>query len=181
MKKILFAISALIALLSIIMLVPNQNAKANADFLRIHIRADSNSQEDQNVKYVVKSAVVDYLTPYLAEATSKDRAMSIVKSHLTGIEQVCDKTLKANGFNYTSKARLAVEEFPDRSYNGVTLAAGVYDALIIELGSSSGNNWWCVVYPPLCFVGGESNGTNQIIYKSKIAEIIRQWQDSHSK
>lgn len=179
MKKILFALSALIILVGIIALPPANNAKANSDFLRIHIRADSNSQADQNVKYVVKSAVVDYLTPYLAEATSKDKAMSIVKSHLSGIKRVCDKTLKENGFNYTSKAKLCTEEFPDRSYNGVTLAAGVYDALIIELGSAQGNNWWCVVYPPLCFVGGESNGTNQIIYKSKIAEIIRQWQTSH--
>lgn len=176
MKKIFFALSALLALIGIIMIVPSQKANANSDFLRIHIRADSNSQADQDVKYAVKSAVVDYLTPYLTEATSKDKAMAIVKSHLSGIEQVCDKVLKANGFSYTSKARLAVEEFPDRAYNGVTLAAGVYDALIIELGSAQGNNWWCVVYPPLCFVGGESNGTNQIIYKSKLAEIIRNWQ-----
>ena len=177
MKKILFAVSALIVLVGIIMLVPS--SQTNADFLRIHIRADSNDTADQNVKYVVKTAVVDYLTPYLAEATDKAKAMSIVKSHLTDIESVCDKTLAANGFNYTSNARLCQEEFPDRAYNGVTLAAGVYDALIIELGSGSGNNWWCVVYPPLCFVGGESNGTNQIIYKSKLMEIIRNWQANH--
>lgn len=177
MKKILFAVSALIILVGIILLAPSK--QTNVDFLRIHIRADSNDTADQNVKYVVKNAVVDYLTPYLAEATSKDKAMTIVKSHLKGIEQVCDKTLAENGFDYTGRARLAVEEFPDRTYNGVTLEAGVYDALIVELGSAQGNNWWCVVYPPLCFVGGESNGTNQIIYKSKIAEIIRQWQDNH--
>ena len=179
MKKILFAVSALIVLVGIILLVPSK--QTNADFLRIHIRADSNDATDQNVKYVVKNAVVDYLTPYLAEATSKDKAMSIVKSHLKGIEDVCNKTLADNGFNYTSRARLAVEEFPDRTYNGVTLQAGVYDALIVELGSGSGNNWWCVVYPPLCFVGGESNGTNQIIYKSKLMEIIRNWQATHNK
>ena len=180
MKKIVLAVASLIILIGIIMLTPSKHTDTNADFLRIHIRADSNSQDDQNVKYVVKNAVVDYLTPYLTEATTKQKAMSIVKSHLSGIEQTCNKVLVENGFNYTSKARLTVEEFPDRSYNGVTLAAGVYDALIVELGSGSGNNWWCVVYPPLCFVGGESNGTNQIIYKSKLAEIIRQWQANHN-
>lgn len=179
MKKIFLALSALIILVGVILLTPSK--QTNADFLRIHIRADSNNSSDQSVKYVVKTAVVDYLTPYLAEATSKQKAMSIVKSHLDGIKKVCDKTLSDNGFNYTSNARLCTEEFPDRSYNGVTLEAGVYDALIIELGSGSGNNWWCVVYPPLCFVGGESNGTNQIIYKSKLAEIIRQWQANHNK
>ena len=179
MKKIVIALSALIVLVGIILLVPAQST--NADFLRIHIRADSNSQADQNVKYIVKSAVVDYLTPYLAEASSKDKAMAIVKEHLDGIEDVCDKVLSQNGFTYKSHARLCKEEFPDRTYDGVTLSAGVYDALIVELGSGSGNNWWCVVYPPLCFVGGESNGTNQIIYKSKLMEIIRQWQNSHNK
>ena len=81
--------------------------------------------------------------------------------------------------DFPIKAKLNfAEQFPDRSYNGVTLAAGVYDALIVELGSGSGNNWWCVVYPPLCFVGGESNGTNQIVYKSKLLEIIRNWQNN---
>lgn len=177
MKKIVFAVFALILLVGIILLAPTSTT--NADFLRIHIRADSNDAADQNVKYVVKNAVVDYLTPYLTEATSKDKAMAIVKSHLNGIKKVCDKTLSENGFKYTSSARLCQEEFPDRSYNGVTLEAGVYDALIIELGSAQGNNWWCVVYPPLCFVGGESNGTNQIIYKSKLAEIVRNWQANH--
>ena len=172
MKKVILAVVALAVLVAVIAAVPS---RANADFLRIHIRADSNDSADQNVKYEVKSAVVDYLTPYLTKATSKKKAMSIVRSHLRNIEAVCDRVLAANGFSYTSRAKLCEEQFPDRTYGDVTLAAGVYDALIIELGSGSGNNWWCVVYPPLCFVGGESNGTNQIVYKSKLQEIIDSW------
>lgn len=176
MKKIVFAALALVALLAVIVAVPT---KTNADFLRIHIRADSNNAADQNVKYEVKNAVVNYLTPYLANATTKQKAMTIVKSHLRDIEAVCDGVLKANGFSYTSRARLCEEQFPDRAYGDVTLAAGVYDALIIELGSGSGNNWWCVVYPPLCFVGGESNGTGQIVYRSLLMEIIENWKQNH--
>ena len=179
MKKIVFAAIGLIVVLAVILAVPT--GKSNADFLRIHIRADSNDQADQNVKFQVKSAVVDYLTPYLANATTKQQAMSVVKGQLSAIEKVCDKVLLENGFTYKSHAKLCQEEFPDRSYGDVTLTAGVYDALIIELGSGSGNNWWCVVYPPLCFVGGESNGTNQIVYKSKLMEIINQWKASHNK
>ena len=176
MKKIALIVVALVVVVVVIAAVPS---KTNADFLRIHIRADSNDSADQNVKYEVKNAVVDFLTPYLANATTKKQAMSVVKAHLTDIEQVCDKVLAQNGFTYKSRAKLTTEEFPDRAYGDVTLAAGVYDALIIELGSGSGNNWWCVVYPPLCFVGGESNGTNQIIYKSKLMEIIEQWKAKH--
>ena len=176
MKKIIFAVVALAVIVAVIVAVPT---KTNADFLRIHIRADSNDTADQNVKYEVKSAVVDYLTPYLTNATTKQKAMSIVQAHLRDIEAVCDKVLAQNGFSYKSHAKLTEEQFPDRTYGDVTLASGVYDALIIELGSGNGNNWWCVVYPPLCFVGGESNGTNQIVYKSKLMEIIEQWKSRH--
>lgn len=177
MKKIILAVVALVVLVAVVAVVPSK--KTNADFLRIHIRADSNNTADQNVKYEVKNAVVDFLTPYLANATSKQKAMSIVKSRLKDIEEVCDKVLAQNGFTYSSHAKLTEEQFPDRAYGDVTLAAGVYDALIIELGSGSGNNWWCVVYPPLCFVGGESNGTNQIVYKSKLQEIVNEWKQNH--
>ena len=178
MKKMVIAVVALVVLVAVIVAVPVQS-NSNADFLRIHIRADSNDAADQNVKYEVKSAVVDYLTPYLVNATTKKQAMNIVKSHLSDIERVCDRVLLQNGFSYKSHAKLTEEQFPDRTYGDVTLEAGVYDALIIELGSGSGNNWWCVVYPPLCFVGGEGNGTNQIVYKSKLMEIIEKWKATH--
>ena len=177
MKKIIIAAIALVVVLAAIFAIPS--GSSNADFLRIHIRADSNDQADQNVKFQVKSAVVDFLTPYLANAQTKQQAMSVVKSQLSNIERVCDKVLRENGFSYTSHAKLCQEQFPDRNYGDVTLAAGVYDALIIELGSGSGNNWWCVVYPPLCFVGGESNGSNSIVYKSKLLEIINEWKLNH--
>ena len=178
MKKIVIAAIALVAVLAVIFAVPA--GSSNVDFLRIHIRADSNDAADQNVKFQVKSAVVDFLTPYLANAQTKQQAMSVVKSHLSDIEQVCNRVLAANGFTYVSHAKLCQESFPDRSYGDVTLSAGVYDALIIELGSGSGNNWWCVVYPPLCFVGGESNGTNSIVYRSKLMEIINKWKANHN-
>lgn len=160
------------AFLAVVFCAP---AQTNEQFLRIHIRADSNNSADQNVKYVVKDAVVEYLAPYLANATTKAKAMQIVGDLLNEIQNVCNKTLREKGFDYTSNVKLCKESFPDRAYNGVTLPQGVYDALIIELGSASGNNWWCVVYPPLCFVGAESNGTNTIVFKSKLMEIVNEW------
>lgn len=179
MKKILIAAIGLAILIAVIVLIPTQST--NADFLRIHIRADSNNVADQNVKYAVKTAVVDYLTPIIADAHSKNEAMNKVSAHLSDVEKVCDNVLKANGFSYGSHVKLTREQFPDRAYGEFTLEQGVYDALIIELGSGNGNNWWCVVYPPLCFVGGESNGTNRITYKSKLLEIINEWLNSHNK
>lgn len=156
-----------------------EKAASNRDFLRIHIRADSNEVADQNVKYDVKNAVVDYLTPRLANVTSKEQAMQVVASNLEEIQSVANRILEQNGFDYTSTASLCNEAFPARAYDGVVLDAGVYDALIVNLGSGNGDNWWCVVYPPLCFVPSQSDtGNPNVVFRFKILEIIKNWKNS---
>ena len=137
-------------------------------YLRIHIRANSNSYLDQEVKYKVKDKVVDYLTPILAECDSYDSVVEAVNSHKTNLEKVCDDVLMQEGFDYTSSVEINNEYFPTRTYENFTLGADFYNALIIKLGEGVGDNWWCVVYPPLCF-----KDTNNIVYKSKIMEIIQ--------
>lgn len=138
-----------------------------SEYLRIHIRANSNSDKDQSVKYKVRDSVVEYLTPLLSECGSLSAALSAVDGALGGIEESAEDVLKSEGFLYSAKAEVRKEDFPTRVYEGVTLPAGEYTALIIELGAAEGDNWWCVAYPPLCFTGGDN-----IVYKSKIAEII---------
>lgn len=144
---------------------PNPDAD---QYLRVHIRANSNGKEDQAVKYLVRDAVVEYLTPVVAQCHTKTEAMQAIEQKLSQVTQVAKRTLERNGFSYGAKASLKREEFPTRVYEEVTLDAGVYDALILELGTGTGDNWWCVVYPPLCFSGGNAN----FVYKSKIKEII---------
>jgi stage II sporulation protein R len=145
-----------------------------AEFLRIHIRADSNAQEAQAVKYLVRDKIVDYLTPVVACCESKNEAIVRVQEHLSGLERAAERALHQNGFAYGAKARLSVEEFPTRVYGEYTLPAGSYTALVIELGAGKGDNWWCVVYPPLCFA--TPSGGN-VVYKSKILEIIEAWKN----
>ena len=141
------------------------------EYLRMHIRANSNDEKEQAVKLVVRDKVVDYLAPHIANCNTKQAAMDMLFSQLCSIEQVANEILLEHGYNYTAKASVKKEQFPTRIYEDVTLKAGVYDALIIELGSAKGDNWWCVVYPPLCFT--ESRVKYQ--YKSKIYEIIKQF------
>ena len=145
----------------------------DTEYLRIHIRADSNEESAQAVKYKVKNAVVEFLTPIISECDTKQKAEDALSARLNDIEAVVDKVLIEQGFGYKSRAKINTEEFPTRSYGDFTLEQGYYDALIIELGSGKGDNWWCVVYPPLCFTG---SGTNYV-YKSKILEIIRNFTD----
>lgn len=144
------------------------NPTSEETYLRIHIRANSNCEIDQSVKYKVKEKVVEYLTPFVAECKTVENAKQTVSDKLAEIEMVANNVLQENGFSYFANAKLKNEEFPTRVYQDLTLEGGFYDALIINLGEGKGDNWWCVVYPPLCFVG-EGNG---YVYKSKIVEII---------
>lgn len=148
------------------------------DCLRIHIRANDNSREGQAVKYAVKDKVVDCLTPVLAGAPSKRLAMEAVKSRLQAIRQLCEETLRENSFDYGATVSLKREYFPLRSYNEFVFEGGYYDALIIELGDGRGDNWWCMVYPPLCFIGAEGEG-GKVVYRSKILEIIESFKKKY--
>ena len=98
--------------------------------------------------------------------------MDGVSAHLDEISTLASDVLKQNGFSYGATADLTVETFPTRVYGEYVLPAGEYSALVLRLGSGKGDNWWCVVYPPLCFVG---DSAANIIYKSKIKEIIQRF------
>lgn len=146
----------------------NGAATTDTDYLRIHVRANSNGAEDQEVKYKVKDAVVDFLTPYCAQCTDKATAIEIISGITVKIEDVCEEVLRENGMGYGAKAEVRTEYFPTRVYGDLTLEDGIYDALIIELGEGSGDNWWCVIYPPLCFTSGSAD----VEYRSLILDII---------
>jgi len=144
---------------------------SNESFLRIHIRANSNSFEDQEVKYKVKKSLVDYMTPKLAYCLSKQEAIEVFNENKKELIDLANKILKESGFEYQANLKIRNELFPTRAYDDVVLESGYYDAVIVELGSAKGDNWWCVVYPPLCFVD-YSSSYNDIQYRSKILEII---------
>lgn len=170
MKKFCIIFVA-IAILIVAVAVTAQPQGAETSYLRMHVRANSDSAADQAVKYEVKDAVVDLLMPVAARCESREEAMAAVEAAIPAIEAAAERVLAENGFSYGARAQLRREQFPTRVYDGVTLEAGVYDALIVELGEAGGANWWCVLYPPLCF-SAEATGGN-IAYRSRILDIIR--------
>ena len=170
MKKLCVSLTLILLIaLSASALFGKEDYQVYNEYLRIHIRADSNEKEAQAVKYKVKDAVVAYLTPYIAECDTKSKAENMIESRLSEIEAVADRILCEQGFTYKSRAKINTEKFPTRFYGEYTLEEGYYDALILELGSGNGDNWWCVVYPPLCFTGTGAH----YAYRSKILEIVR--------
>ena len=148
---------------------------SSSRFLRIHIRANSNTEQDQKIKLLVRDEIVSQLTPILSACESKEESMRVLQGKLSFIRKTAEDVLKQAGFSYGCSVRLAKERFPDRKYGSLILEAGVYDALIVELGRGVGDNWWCVVFPPLCFVGGTENGEGKLVYRSKLVEIINRF------
>lgn len=178
MKK---SICIVLVILSVLSLFACSDKSINSQYLRIHIRADNNEPESQSVKYAVKEKVVNYLTPLLSECRTKQEALKKVESRLPEIESLCDGALRDKGFSYGSRAGICNEYFPLRSYGEFVFEDGYYDSLIINLGEGKGDNWWCMVYPPLCFTGGENDGSGDIKYKSRILEIIEEFREKYLK
>ena len=172
MKKICISLF-LISIIILTVTVSSGSQNEQNEYLRIHIRANSNSVEDQNVKYEIKEALVKYLTPFIANCNTKNQAISLIKNKQSVLTKIANEILLKKGFNYLSKVAVRNEEFPTRVYEDLTLEKGYYDAVIVELGRATGDNWWCVVYPPMCFTGNESG----IVYKSKILEIIKNFKN----
>ena len=172
-----FCISLLlIFIISLTVAVGLKSDDSSVEYLRIHIRANSNSEKDQDVKYEIKDKMIEYLTPYIAECANKKDAEKVLNAHKDDLTEIIDELLKRRGFSYSSNLVVRNEKFPTRVYGEFTLEEGFYDAVIVELGKAEGDNWWCVVYPPLCFLG---NGSG-VKYKSKIIEIINEFKEKLS-
>ncbi len=149
---------------------PSQSELADA-CIRIHIRANSNSQEDQQVKLKVRDAITEYLQTKLDNCKDKQDAKMTLEKERQNLVYIANNTLYNNNFQYKASIRLNNEYFPDRNYAGYDFPAGQYDALIISLGSGSGDNWWCVAFPPLCFVPNGDSG-EKVVYKSWVKEWL---------
>ena len=119
---------------------------------RLHIIANSDSVEDQNLKYKVRDNVIAYMNTLCSNTTSKEEVISIANEHLEDFRKIAIDTIKTNGFNYNATVEINNVFFPTKTYGDLSLPEGYYDALRIKIGNASGQNWWCVMFPPLCFV-----------------------------
>ncbi len=120
--------------------------------IRFHVIANSDSDEDQQLKLKVKNKVIDYLYPYLNSSQSLDESRKIIKDRMKDVKILSEQVIKDNNYDYDVKVELSRENFPDKSYGNITLPQGNYEAFRIIIGSGQGRNWWCVMFPPLCFV-----------------------------
>ena len=119
---------------------------------RLHIIANSDSKEDQDLKYIVRDNLIQYMDKLCEICSSKTEVIEIAKNNISNFKQIAEDTVKEQGFSYDVNVEIGNFEFPTKSYGDISFPAGYYDALKVKIGNSSGQNWWCVMFPPLCFV-----------------------------
>lgn len=119
---------------------------------RLHVIANSDSSEDQNLKYIVRDNLLQYMNEICKDCSSKEDAIKLVEQNKNFFKQIALDTIKQNGYSYDININIGNFEFPTKTYGDISLPAGYYDALRVEIGEAKGKNWWCVMFPPLCFV-----------------------------
>ena len=127
------------------------NNLSNSVF-RLHVIANSNTAEDQELKYKVRDILIEYMKTLTSSNNTKEEVIEIAKEHKEDFKNIAQKVVLDNGFNYEVSVEIGNFSFPTKTYGDISFPSGFYDALKVEIGNSSGQNWWCVMFPPLCFV-----------------------------
>ena len=158
--------------------------------IRFHVIANSDSDEDQAVKLLVRDKVIDYINIQLKDTTEVDEARNILMDNIEEVNNIAINVLRENGFDYEAKTMISRENFPDKVYGDYLFPQGNYEAFRIIIGNGDGHNWWCVMFPPLCFVDEtkgdvDSNNLKEVLVddndeennnikcKFKIVELIK--------
>ncbi|MGL4914600.1 MAG: stage II sporulation protein R [Romboutsia sp.] len=139
--------------------------------IRFHVIANSDSDEDQELKLKVRDEIIKYLQPKLAKSNSIEESEEIIKREYDELEEISKNIIAENGYNYDVKVGIELSNFPTKQYSSVILPAGEYKALKIVIGEGKGKNWWCVMFPPLCFVD-EENGVIDKETDEKLKSVL---------
>lgn len=153
-NRILLLIFLLILFISInaISYVDAVSQNLSQNVFRLHVIANSDSEEDQNLKYIVRDEVLEYVNSISKDIKNKSEMISLLEQNMDNIKEIAKNTIIEHGYNYNVNIEIGNFAFPTKTYGDISFPASYYDALKIEIGQSSGQNWWCVMFPPLCFV-----------------------------
>ena len=150
----LFSLYVFISASSYVLAISNNLSDA---VFRLHVIANSNSQEDQTLKLKVRDSLINYMNNICSDCSTKQEAINLAKEHKDEFQKIAEQTIIENGYNYCVNININNFYFPTKNYGDISLPAGYYDALRVEIGEAKGENWWCVMFPSLCFID-VSNG-----------------------
>lgn len=149
------------------------NRDLSDSMIRLHIVANSDSDSDQALKYRVRNAVIAYMNEQMDKLEGKADARVYVNKHLHELEKVANNVIQAEGFQETARVSFGKFPFPTKQYENMALPAGYYDAVKIDIGKAEGQNWWCIMFPPLCFIDdtqGEMEEEYMNVLKEELTE-----------
>ena len=170
---IVFSLLIIYLLLSIFSYSNAVSKDISENIFRLHVIANSNSTEDQNLKYLIRDELINYMNSISSNISSKKEAINLIEKNKDAFYKIAKQVILDNGFNYDVDIEIGNFSFPTKTYGDISLPAGFYDALRIKIGNASGQNWWCVMFPTLCFVDLE-NGIVPEDSKSNLQDNLKE-------
>lgn len=162
MKKIITLFCVLVLCVALCGILPiHGEEKIYESVVRLHVLANSDSEEDQALKLKVRDAVLSYTSPLVIDSASREEAIEILTRELDEIKSVAQKAVNDNGYYYPVDVTLTLEEYPTRNYESMSFPSGEYVSLRVLIGESEGQNWWCVLFPPLCLSAACEKSDNE--------------------
>ena len=171
--KYIFSFTIVIVIYVVISNFITVNNMIPDDAIRVRVIANSNSDYDQKIKYEVKDIVEDDMYNILDNVTDLDVARDKINSNLDFVYNDIDKYLKNSNYNLGFDISFGYNYFPKKEFKGITYNEGYYESLVVTLGSGNGDNWWCVLFPPLCLI--EADESTDIEYTSLVKEIVNKY------
>lgn len=188
-------ITALVVTMLFCCVTQGSQAELSEKLVRLHVVANSDSDEDQALKLKVRDAVLSEVEPIIMGASDREGAVSLLAENMDAVARAAGEAVLENGKNYRVKATIAQENFPTRRYDTFSLPAGTYTSLRVSIGGGEGHNWWCVAFPPLCksaaavdesdglglttddisLITGENDGYRLSFKTLEILQTIRDW------
>ena len=162
----------------IIMFFVYSNNKVDAEVIipdgaiRVRVIANSNSLYDQSIKMKVKDYIEKNISTLLLSVTDIDEARDIINSNISSLNNGIDNIFNDNNYNMDYNVNFGNNYFPDKEYKGVIYKEGEYESLVVTIGKGQGDNWWCVLFPPLCLLEGEDNNSNDVEYRSWVRDML---------
>lgn len=153
-------------------------APTSEQLIRFHVLANSDSEQDQALKRAVRDAILKEVAPQLAASRSLDESRQILKQISPDMESIGQYVVKMWGKDYSVRTEYGHTSFPTKSYGSLVLPAGDYEALRVVIGEGQGSNWWCVLFPPLCFIDIEQSTAVQVDGKNPIKNVVKQTEKS---
>ena len=172
MKKIVIIFLAVISVYYV--WTKNSNVEIPDSAIRFRILANSNSLKDQRIKEEVRDKLQKELYFILKNTTTIEAAREKINNNMSNMKEILDEEMKNKPYSY--KIDYGMHEFPEKTYKGIKYDAGEYESLLVTLGEGKGDNWWCVLFPPICVMDAYDNKeSDEVEYKSYIKTIIEKY------